>query len=335
MKEEKSHIVELFKNEYFVQWIVTPSEESNHYWEKWITSHPDRKPDVERARYLISSASYMIDDRMPDEKYDSILQNIVNHGLAKRQRSLKPSYFPYWVAASLILIALIASWFVWQDNQHAATIQMITKQTLAGQKLTVNLPDGSTVMLNSESKISYPYNFNSKRDLTLEGEAFFNVAKDAQHPFTITSGEVKTKVVGTSFNVRAYHGDAEYSIAVVTGKVEVSDEHGNHGLLHPDMKGVFSKAKHQLLTSTYNSDMEIGWRDGILMFEEAELKEVLERLERWYGVTITVEDEKMLTGTYTGTYQNASLEAVLKGISLAINWDYVKNDKEIIIRKTK
>src|SRR5690606_27545910 len=108
--------------------------------------------------------------------------------------------------------------------------------------------------------------------------------------FTIRSGDITTRVVGTSFNVRAYPEETHKSIAVVTGKVKVSDSKGNQASLAPNVRGVFDLDEKQLLIESFSAKKEIGWKDGFITFEDEPLPAVFRYLERWYGVDMVIKD---------------------------------------------
>ncbi|TRX60149.1 DUF4974 domain-containing protein [Fulvivirga sp. M361] len=339
MQKANHQILELIKNEHFVQWIVTPSEESTHYWSKWMLTHPDRKKDVEIARQIILSAQYSKDYKMPEEDYNLVLENIVNYSQKKGNKEIQwnPNYWKMAGIAAAVVLVLLAGFMAMRFNvsknirHEVASSEMITKTTLKGQKMVVQLPDGSKVMLNAESELTYSTHFKTKRSVTLKGEAFFEVTKDKNSPFTVHSGDIMTKVLGTSFNVRSYPEDTENSIAVVTGKVEVSDKQGNQALLVPNVRGVFTLEDNQLLIEPFSVNKEIGWKDGVIHFEDTPLPQVIATLERWYGVSFIVKDRSLLFGKYTGTYKNASLEKVMKGVSYTTGFEFSLQEKEVTI----
>lgn len=339
--EEQMKIIDLVKNEYFVQWVISPSEESKHYWAKWLSAHPHRRKDVEFARQLISSAHYKINDTMPEEDYNLVLENIINYSQKKKETRYQLGY-PSWkllaVAASVILaicLAILTIRYTVQDSPGEVIVDqtIIKKSTLAGQKMRVKLPDGSQVVLNSETEIAYNLPFTGDRNVTLKGEAYFEVTKNESRPFIVRSGNITTKVLGTSFNVRSYPNEAENTIAVVTGKVKVSDAFGNEAHLVPNKRGVFDLAGKQLLVDSFSMEHEVGWKDGLLIFEEIPVEQVFNTLERWYAIKINLQDDELLKGNYTGRYKNESLEKVMQGIGYTMGFEFKISGKEVTVIK--
>ena len=128
------------------------------------------------------------------------------------------------VAASLALFIFAYTYFFTMElSRSSEPIELVTKTTSKGQKATITLPDGSVLKLNSESSITYPKQFNKNvREVSLNGEAFFEVAGNPKKPFIVSSEGLRTKVLGTSFNINAYKDFSEIAVTVVTGRVEVS-----------------------------------------------------------------------------------------------------------------
>lgn len=246
----------------------------------------------------------------------------------------------YSVAAVLILsICLVGLWSYLRPVEKAAvatnTEQVIVRSNPKGQKSTVVLPDGSNVRLNADSYLEYNQDFAKGREVRLVGEAFFEVVHDSAHPFVVHSGDVSVRVLGTSFNVQAFPFEETMSVAVVTGRVLVEDAgtgfNSRQGVLLPremvriDHKtGTFEKG-------TYDPEEMLAWKDGILAFNKASFDEIVDRLERWYGVKFVVKRKKPITKGFTGRYKNPSLKIVLEGMSFSSEFKFkIKGDTVLI-----
>ena len=334
-------ILELIEDEKFVQWVINPNPETNHYWSKWLSANPDWKSPVEWARQIILSTQYKQYHELTEEDYNLVLANIVRYSGQKPKVS-RHKIVLYWssgVAAACLLVFLVF-FLINEYNRSLAqpdmlTTQTITKVTQPGQKLTIRLPDGTKVILNSESKLIYSVPFISKRKVRLTGEAFFDVVEDPNKPMFVHAGNIITRVVGTSFNVRSYPDESEATVSVVSGKVEVSDSTGHEASLIPNFQGVFNFKKEQLLVTSFSIQKVVGWKDGMMVFDQTPLPVVFKSLERWYGVEFHITDKSLLDGMYTGQYENASLEKVLEGVSYASGFDYQMKNKKVIINKRK
>ena len=189
----------------------------------------------------------------------------------------------YWAAA--IAFILTSVFLFWNANQIQSTnnvANLIESKADYGSKVNIRLVDGTQVKLNSGSKLTYPEEFTGvERRVTLTGEAFFEVAKNAKMPFIINTGNINTTVLGTSFNVQA-SGENEVRVAVLTGKVKVADTLNQQEVfLLPEDLAIVQTANGNITKTKFDAALEFGWKDGKLVFKEASLKEVLIQLEKW------------------------------------------------------
>lgn len=155
-----------------------------------------------------------------------------------------------------------------------------------GGEYTLVLADGTRVFLNAESSLKYPVHFTgSVRKVTLEGEAYFEVHPDATKPFVVDVNQMKVRVLGTSFGIRAYSGEKEVLTTLVSGKVNVSTK-DKEIVLNPLEQAVFDKNSNRLGMSVVDTDLFVGWKDGRLVFDNCPLERVLSDLSRWYSFEV-------------------------------------------------
>lgn len=247
----------------------------------------------------------------------------------------RTGFWRYALRVAAILVLGVGLSFViveFQGQQAPATVQTVRyleKVSLNGQKISIRLPDGTRVKLNAGSRLIAPETFAAdRREVELEGEAFFEVQRDEARPFVVKSGGVNVRVLGTSFNVRAYPDEAAIKVAVNTGKVAVQEAAGKASVtLLPDQMAVYQPKSGLRFQEGFNRLAEFGWKDKTLYFEKASFSEVIETLRKWYGVEFTVnrvvDDKKDFTATYT----NKSLETVLEGLAFVYGFEYkIKED---------
>ncbi len=232
------------------------------------------------------------------------------------------------VAASVALIAgigLSAYFLYWPSPSE---VVMITKSTERGQRLTVQLPDGSKVTLNSGSRLVYPEIFQDQRTVTLTGEAFFDVEKDARKKFLITSGDISTTVLGTSFNVKAYPGEEKAHVTVVTGKVAVSTPAQKFELI-PGQQATYNTQLKSLVQEEVDLATSTAWKEGILLFDGNSLLQVADRLERWYGVEIELDPTQNDRCNLKLSFDNLSLQQVLDQLAIVtgIEYEFIENQR--------
>ncbi|AXT59752.1 DUF4974 domain-containing protein [Aquimarina sp. AD10] len=205
-----------------------------------------------------------------------------------------------------------------------------TVSTEHGGFKTVVLPDGSTIVLNANSSISYPKEFtDSLRKVTLIGEAFFDIKRNINMPFIVEAENLKIKVLGTSFNVKSYPKDEKIETTLVTGKVEVHKQNieQNPIVLEPSERAVFDKKKSNIKVDKVDSNRIVAWQDGKLIFDNTPLKQVVLDLNRKYDVEFVIQSDSLLQYKYTGEFDNLKLEEVLEllKISSPINYKYEEN----------
>ena len=228
-------------------------------------------------------------------------------------------------AAAAVLILAVLTWLV---VQYAGQPQMIEVATLANETKEVKLPDGSTIWLNENSTLRYAENLKTakQRDVTLIGEAFFEVAKKREAPFIIEALETKTEVLGTSFNIQAMKGAESVSVSVVTGKVRFSKENKQEPLyLEPGTSGIYKRNQNQLLKTELENQNFLSWKTGQLQFNNTTLQEVLDNVGRHYSVQFVLQNQQLAAQRITTTFENEPLEDVLSVLQTLLDVQFVKD----------
>jgi ferric-dicitrate binding protein FerR (iron transport regulator) len=194
------------------------------------------------------------------------------------------------------------------------------------------------ITLNSGSKVSFRKGLASdKREIVLQGEAFFEVAKDSLRPFIVHTGSISTQALGTSFNINYNLCDTAITVALATGVVKI-DKHepGQQrqiARLAPGQQLSYNKVTQQHEVAPFDSDEVLGWKHGVLSFRQASMKQTIRKLEIWYGVAIEVDTSGMPgeAWNYTGEYDNESLNKVLEGIGFVKDFTYKRTEDKVRI----
>lgn len=206
-------------------------------------------------------------------------------------------------------------------SERLFSANAMTESTAVGERKLVKLDDGTVIWLNAASRLIYPERFSGPvREVTLEGEAFFDVAHRQGMPFIIRSGNLKTTVLGTSFNIRAYREDRTMSVEVVTGRVKVATpEEELH--LEPDQQAVFDKEHHKLERKLKAPASEIAsWREGELQFRNTTFAEVTATLQRMRGVEIRYDERlESCPIIHADFHEKESLESILGTLMMSVN----------------
>ena len=236
------------------------------------------------------------------------------------------------IAAAFVFGIIISSLVItlWPESEN--TIAQQTISTPYGARTHFQLPDGSTVWLNSGSKLSYPVKFAKNRHITLEGEAFFDVEKG--RPFIVSTNYGDVQVKGTSFNVKAFDNEA-FETTLVTGLVQIKElKTGNETLLHPGYQATDNG--NTLVVSEVETALYTSWKEGKLIFRNDYLPAVAMKLERWYNVNIILDDDPRLAEiNFSGTIEMESFPEVMELLKTTASISYTFNEKTRTIRITK
>ncbi|MEM1123070.1 MAG: FecR domain-containing protein, partial [Bacteroidota bacterium] len=281
----------------------------------WIKEDEGNKKILEESMEVWEMASAKDLESQPDtEEAWHKMNNRLNEARGQQSGIIRSLPFTRsWLrnaAAVLVLIGVS----LWSYSRLTTSGELIETRTIAEQKTTIELPDGSKVWLNQNSTLSYEKQFG-KRVVFLEGEAFFDVAKKNGQSFEIYAGESKTRVLGTSFNVRAYPKENKVEIAVESGKVQFSakDMPTEKALLTKGEAAVYTKSSQVVEKLEISKLNASAWQKGALRFNESALVEVIESLERYYDINIEVSNPKIYNCVWnnTATYQQPALEELL------------------------
>lgn len=201
---------------------------------------------------------------------------------------------------------------------------LIDHYTAFGKQSNIDLQDGSRVTISSGSRLIFPEKFyGEKREIQLDGQAFFRISKDSIKPFIIYSRGLKVEVLGTSFNVTSYDEDRYSRITVVEGSVGVEISHGGeYYVLGMDDEFYYDKETGSVAVSRVDAMESIGWIDGILIFDNIGLREVFKQLERWYDVKFEFNVELPEECLVSGQHENEGLSKVLEALSFTHGVDY-------------
>lgn len=262
-------------------------------------------------------------------------------GLQRRKRYVRTVAMALSAAAVLVIAFLFYQYMPGvistdEDVTEGNKVRQIV--TERGQRTNIRLLDGTSVQLNSNSKIEIPPTYNdSVRIVQLEGEGFFEVASDSAKPFIVQSGETYTRVLGTKFGVRTYSGEGKVQVVVAEGKVAMGVGHGvfdsEEMFIAANQKGSISKYEASKTNHVKDLDRYLGWKDGKLVFNDTPLGEVVPELERWYDVEIRLEDSSIKDLRFNASFQNESLTEVMNVLALSLDLNYNRKGRTIVFSR--
>jgi ferric-dicitrate binding protein FerR (iron transport regulator) len=275
-------------------------------------------------------------DEAIQTSFGNFLEKLERETLGKSSRA--NSFSIYYKIAAAITILLISVAVVLQftknigEQNNISEIKLIQKSTPSVGKTQIKLPDGTMVWLHSNSSLVYPIEFGEIREVSLTGEAYFEVVENIHKPFIVKTDNSEVKVLGTSFNINAYKGMKRERISLVSGKVEVKIKASNIlSLLSHGEEISIDIQEGTGSINRFNISEVVGWKDGLLVFNEANLDQIFLKLETWYGVEIALQNKPMEPWKFNGYFKGQSLEVVLNRLGFAKDFKYKIEGKKVKI----
>ncbi|WP_269236048.1 FecR family protein [Flavobacterium flavigenum] len=263
-----------------------------------------------------------------EQDIDNVLGDRILLKIEERLERKKKTHY-YKISASVAAVILLGT-VLFTFNSIFKTNHFITVAAQFGEQKNVRLPDSSMVYLNSGSSIVYPEHFGEdSREITLKGEAYFEVVHKEKHPFIISSAHLKTQVLGTRFIVTNYEKGIP-SVTVVSGKVKVTDQHSskseiitkNQRVTYDDVSGAFIRSNN-IESSNY-----LAWKEGRIFFDHAQIDQVLLTLQRKYNMVLKLDSKLYQCNTISGNFSGNDIKKILSSIRFINDMEYsaIKND---------
>ncbi|MCU0324987.1 MAG: FecR family protein [Spirosomaceae bacterium] len=337
------------KDDSFRNWIL--GDEDRDFWENYLKENPEQQNDILLAKTFLENLRG-VENKVSDEELDDITQNIINNRKSRKLTILKPSF--YRIAAAVVAfigISMAIYFFGLKGLNHEVISfgdsgsKLIETINSSDKIQDILLSDGSTIQLYPNSSIKYPNPFEpTKRVVYLDGQAFFDIAKNPEKPFWVHTDKLSTQVLGTSFLVNSYANQKEANVQVKTGKVSVylqkdlkvlkenENTHLAGIILTPNQQASYSDKESHLVKSIVEAPaLLVTPKKSEFIFEDTPLKDVLSALSKSYGITFTY-NEKVIENCYlTANLEIESLYEKLNLICRITNSTYEVVDAQIII----
>jgi len=346
-------VVDFLSDDFFVSWVNNPTEESNAFWGKWLEQHPDKIETLERARALI--AGYDLRQKTTELSDVEIAQIVrsVDSRIDEVPASVKSRAMVIglrWLRAAAVLIA-VSTFGLWILKRDKAPDEItvpplqnteIVYHNSGSESSLLRLGDGSLIILKPDATVKYPKMFSGKtREVSLEGEAFFEVHKNPDQPFLIHSGSMVTRVLGTSFTIRAFAHDKKYQVIVNTGKVLVYRQNLSGAgqvaavTLVPHQQVITDSVQTKLTRDTVSSKLVLATdiASKEFTFNNTPVVTVIRKLETAYHVNIDYNEEELAGSTFTASLSTLPLDEKIMLICKAINASYDFSNGRIKITK--
>jgi transmembrane sensor len=219
------------------------------------------------------------------------------------------------------------------DGEGSRRFEEAKTTVSAKAKRVIHLPDGSTILLNRNSRLDYPSSFgDTTREVVLSGEAYFDITHLSGRPFLVRTGKLTTRVLGTAFNIRAYPGDKAIEVTVTSGKVQVLKENSSVGLLTDNQQMRYDKGSESCLRQKVDVKPLVAWKPEEVSFDDITMEETGRRLEQWFGVSVSFVNPALKDCRVTATfYREDSLEEIMTVICAVNQSRFTIHDKSILV----
>ncbi len=290
----------------------------------------EKQDSTEALDALIQKNWQEFEEQIPGKNLDFILQKVQRQIYLNEKKQTKSLWHFYrQVAAVLLFPILLLTAYLFLNNQQAPDTAWAEIHSPIGARTQFQLPDGSSGWLNSGSTIHYPVNFTN-RQVKVTGEAFFDVKPSSKNKFVVQTPALEITVLGTKFNVSAYSEDDFTEVVLEEGSVKLDGKGSTFSeSLSPDERFVFDAEQKTGRIVPVDASLHSAWKEGKLVFRDEPLSSVLKDMERWYNVRFVMEDEQLQNHLYQATFQNETLEEVLKLLAFTAPISYKIQDRKM------
>ena len=301
--------------------------------EQWVLADPENKAQFvsDKKAWMLAGLEKAQTELDVGQEWAQLSQQLFAEGRVKTLPIKGRISGIKWIgiAASVVFLIAVAGWLV--NSFDSADLRLVAENEVVNHQL----PDGTNVSLNRFSSITFKRRTrDGHREVRLQGDAFFEVVRDTMHPFSIKTSQVEIEVLGTSFYVDVREGIPTAQIIVKTGLVAVK-KGDQHITLSAGEVGIYDK-KEEVLTKRMNEDPNyLGWQTNALTFSNTDLKDVVFALNRHFQANISISNPVLRTCQITATFNDKSLEAILRIIEKTLNIEVEREGDEIRLKGTK
>lgn len=333
MNRNKITVESLVASDAFQKYCLAPEQSDIQYWENWLKSNHKEKEVFYQAKKLVNSLSLqLVDEEIQDEfqslqsklhqvtPHETLIEDRTNTRSTKVKSLQRRSFIFRMVGVFLMLVMAFAGWMMW----NPASLQMVT--TDFGKTKTLQLQDGSEVMLNANSSIRFAENWDEKeiREVWLKGEAFFKVSHSDQQKFIVYTEKGKVEVLGTEFNVMQREADLE--VTLVTGKVQLELPNKTKINMQPnDQVRITNKTIDQ---TQIDIKTVIDWKDNKMIFKNASIQNIIHRIENNFGWQVELKNQKILKRKINASIPENNPKLLLEALSEIYDLKIQKIDEQ-------
>jgi transmembrane sensor len=340
-------------DDYFKEWVCFPTAAHDAFWQGFLRDCPERYYQIEEARRLIVGMNQIYPVSEANRSVSVIwarIETTLHEQSTERKYRFRRWLIPILSIAATLVVLMAAGWLFWSRStplsilgvSAVAPAEWVEAVNGADKTMLLQLSDGSIVKLEKNSRLKYPVDFGgSKREVYLEGGAFFEIQKNPKRPFLVFSNGLVTRVLGTSFHIKAYQKDPNVTVAVKSGRVSVYADRSD-ARQDPEVKGVVLTPNQQAVFHRRESTISKVLVEAPLLllppvemarfvFEAAPAAEVFAALEKSYGIKVVFDEEVLKDCTLTIDLTDENLFQKLEVICKVLDARYKLIDGQVII----
>ncbi|SFF13413.1 FecR family protein [Thermoflexibacter ruber] len=334
---------DFLEDKYFRDWVKCPNEQTDEFWKSMQKQSPEKEAMIAQARLIL--LGFMVEEEVVSkENIDLLWQKVqqkqklsVFYKNSQRPLFSKPSARMYSVAASLALLMVVSIVF-WYNYIRFVPI---VYQTKYGQMQTIVLPDGSKVMLNANSRLEIhkEWKETESRELSLVGEAFFEVEKKpaTEQKFIVHTADLDVVVLGTSFNVSDRYAKTKVVLKEGAVTLKLNNKQGVRNeqeiVMQVGEMVEFSKKENKLVKQKVNAERYASWKENKLIFEDTPMREIALLIQENYGLEVSFEDESLAKRKITGTIPSQNLQILLSSLETIFDVKITQKNEKLILGK--
>lgn len=282
----------------------------------WVNEHPDHLREYMALRKMRDIVTW--------QSPDAMTKKLVKKGVSMR------IVLREFMKVAVVIAVVLSGVYFFSGKEQDTDVAVQTIYVPTGQRAELVLSDGTKVWLNSHTRFVFPNRFGrDTRNVQLDGEGYFEVAKDSAHPFIVETAKYNVRVLGTEFDVKAYDSDSIWEAYLLKGAVELYASGSSQKLLKLTPNTMACMQGDRLVKKMIERRDDFLWREGILSFNNMPVDEMMKELQRYYAIKIEVNNKRLLQRYYTGKFRvKDGIEHVLRVLQLNNHFTYVKDDDE-------
>lgn len=324
---------------FFRKWVFNPDQDTQVFWSQWLKEHPDKRAEVEQAKQILRTVRFNYYQASQQDFQEvwveiEIKRKRSSDAVSAHQQVKSRSMHRLWlkVAASVSILAMLLYLLTYPWHYE-------TYVTAYGERKTIILPDETELVMNANSSLKFDKQWkeHQRRQVWLEGEAFFHVNKvksadDKNLPFLVHTGELAVEVLGTEFNVHARRGETK--VVLNSGKVKLNLEKQQEDEIYmsPGEMVEVSENNPSIIRKQVKPEEHTSWRNNWLVFEAATLAEVKEILEDQYGYKVIIEKENLVERKFKGRFPLDKIDLMLQAIEASLDIEVKRDHKKVYIQ---